>query len=71
MERPTIPAVKTKLSNDDRRRRRVLVCYETERSIKGVSRKLKMSPKTMGASFNVYIVAFAQLPAVYAQAAMA
>jgi|GEM_PF-750914 len=26
---------------------------------------------TMGASFNVYIVAFAQLPAVYAQAAMA
>jgi len=25
----------------------------------------------MGASFNVYIVAFAQLPAVYAQAAMA
>jgi hypothetical protein len=26
---------------------------------------------SMGASFNVYIVAFAQLPAVYAQAAMA
>ena len=47
MERPTIPAVKTKLSNDDRRRRRVLVCYETERSIKGVSRRLKMSPKTV------------------------
>jgi len=32
---------------------------------------LKQCLCTMGASFNVYIVAFAQLPAVYAQAAMA
>ncbi len=42
--------------------RRLITTFQT---------KINERPRTMGASFNVYIVAFAQLPAVYAQAAMA
>lgn len=38
---------KVKLSKADRRRQRILQCFEVEGSVKAVARKLKVSPKTV------------------------
>jgi transposase len=38
---------KVKTTKADRRRKRIVECFEKERSIKGVARKLQISPKTV------------------------